>query len=425
MRFQRGAHMDQRLSRRRFLGEASKWTGASLLSGMAGEAFGSLVHTAFRAAPRPISAGQTRAASALHIGAHGMIVYSEEYITREMPVALLDSWITPTEHFFVRNNEHMPEIKLADWKLSITGEVARPLTLTMKELGRFGPRSVTNTLECAGNGRAFFQPRIGGVPWSRGGVGNAVFGGPSLGFLLRLARVKSTARHVALRGVALRSPYPPFVRSIPIEKALDPDTIVATEMNGLPLTPEHGYPARALVPGWIGSASIKWLTEVRVLTREFEGFFMDSAYRLPAPSGPAAGVNANSSLEARRGSVITLLPVKSIIAGPADGSMIDPTAATVRIGGAAWAGNSAIARVQISTDGGNSWQPAAFGSERARYAWRLWSFDWKPPLEGEYVILSRATDNQGRTQPLEMPWNPGGYVWNAADRVRVTVGRRA
>jgi len=206
-----------------------------------------------------------------------------------------------------------------------------------------------------------------------------------------------------------------------MDKALDPDTIVATEMNGSPLTPEHGYPARALVPGWIGSASIKWLTEVRVLTHQFEGYFMDSAYRLPAQSGEAGGANASNPARAERGSVITSLPIKSIIAAPEDGSHIDSTT-PVRIFGAAWAGSSTVARVEISTDAGQSWQLAALGSERARYAWRFWNFEWYPREEGTYVILSRATDSRRRSQPLEMAWNPGGYLWNAADRVRVTVG---
>jgi DMSO/TMAO reductase YedYZ molybdopterin-dependent catalytic subunit len=415
--------MDHGFTRRRFLAKGTEWLGASTLAALAEKSLAALPPAFSRAAANGTLNPQIRAGSSLPADAHGMIVYSEEYVTREMPVSLLGSWITPTEHFFVRNNERMPQIDLAGWKLSITGEVARPLLLTMDELLKMESRSVTNTLECAGNGRAFFQPRIRGIPWSRGGVGNALFRGPSLGALLHRAEAKNSARHVAFLGARSPSPDPPFVRSIPIDKALDPDTIVATEMNGGALTPEHGYPARALVPGWIGSASIKWLTEIRVLTNELQGYFMDSAYRLPARSVRA---NATASAEAQRGSVITSLPVKSIIAAPADGSSIDlreAAAEPVRIFGAAWAGDSAVARVEVSTDGGKLWQPAALGSERARYAWRLWDFPWKPPGAGDYVILSRATDNRGRSQPLEMQWNPGGYLWNAADRVRVTVGK--
>jgi len=422
--------MDYGLTRRRFLTKGTEWLGASVLADWAEEMLGALTPASLRAAANGRLSRQVRGGSGIPTDAHGMIVYSEEYVTREMPVSLLDSWITPTEHFFVRNNEHMPQIDLAEWKLTITGEVARPLTLTMDELLKMESRSVTNTLECAGNGRAFFQPRIRGVPWSRGGVGNAVFRGLSLGALLQRAGAKSSARHVAFIGARLPSPDSPFMRSIPIGKALDPDTIVAIDMNGAPLTPEHGYPARALVPGWIGSASIKWLTEIRVLTRELEGYFMDSAYRLPARSAEADRANASASAAAQRGSVITSLPLKSIIAAPVDGSTINivadgPSAEPVRIFGAAWAGESNVARVEVSTDAGKSWQPAALGAERARYAWRLWDFPWKPLEAGSYVILSHAIDNRGRTQPLEMQWNPGGYIWNAADRIRVNVANRA
>lgn len=412
--------MDYRFTRREFLANLTKVTSAWLFEGMAGGTHAALIPASLRSAPSAALKRQIGAGSSPRTDARGMIVYSEDYVTRETPASLLDSWITPTEHFFVRNNEHMPRIKLADWRLSITGEVARPLTLTMADLSKIEPRSVTNTLECAGNGRAFFQPRIRGIPWTRGGVGNVVFGGPSLGFLLRFAGAKNTARHVAFRGAALKSPYPPFMRSIPMEKALDPDTIIAMEMNGAPLTPEHGYPARALVPGWIGSASIKWLTEIRVLPHQLEGYFMDSAYRLPAPGGESTESGA-ASAEAQRGWVITSLPVKSIITTPTDGSTIEG-AAPVRISGAAWAGGATVARVEVSTDGGQSWGTARFGSERARFSWRLWDFEWRPPAEGTYTIFSRATDSRGRSQPLEVPWNPGGYLWNAVDRVRVNVG---
>ena len=417
--------MAYRLTRRSFLANGTQWVGASMLTGLAQEAFGNLRLTSSRAGQSGAATTHILTGSRLSTDAHGMIVYSEEYITREMPVSFFDSWITPTEHFFVRNNEHMPQIEPSEWKLSITGEVGRPMTLNMEDLLKLEPRSVTNTLECAGNGRAFFQPRIGGVPWSRGGVGNAVFRGPSLRALLRLAEAKETARHVAFRGTALESSDPKFMRSIPMEKALDPDTIVATEMNGSPLSPEHGYPARALVPGWIGSASIKWLTEIRVLQKQLDGFYMDSAYRLPVHFAEAAAADARIPAEARRGTVITSLPIKSIIAAPADGSTVRSTAVTVRVFGAAWGGASTVARVEISTDDGKSWQSAALGSQHTRYAWRLWNFDWNPPTEGNYVILSRATDDRGRSQPLKTQWNPGGYLWNALDRVRVSVGNGA
>jgi DMSO/TMAO reductase YedYZ molybdopterin-dependent catalytic subunit len=178
-----------------------------------------------------------------------------------------------------------------------------------------------------------------------------------------------------------------------------------------------------LVPGWIGSASIKWLTEIRVMTHAFEGYYMDSAYRLPSRAGASGANEPADSAAVQRGSVITSLPVKSVIAMPADGSTIQAALQPARVSGAAWAGTATVARVDISTDGGTSWQPAALGAEHARYAWRLWDFEWKPPREGTYVILSRATDSRGRRQPMEMQWNPEGYLWNAVDRVRVNVAK--
>lgn len=413
-------------TRRGFLAQGMYLAGASAFAGLLDEALrASGTSSVLRMAGELSAQGPSGAApNAQGPNSQGMIVYSEEYITREMPMPLLKSWITPTEHFFVRNNEHLPEINVVDWRLSVTGEVARPLTLTMEELAKVEARSVTNTLECAGNGRAFFQPRIRAVPWTRGGVGNAVFKGPPLEALLRLAGAKSGSRHVAFRGIALPSRDPQFIRSIPIDKAMDADTIVATHMNGLPLAPEHGYPARALVPGWIGSASIKWLTEIRVMTHEFEGYYMDSAYRLPSHEGASGAKEPADSAAAQRGSVITTLPVKSVIAMPADGSTIPIGAPQpARVSGAAWAGTATVARVDISTDGGASWRPAALGAEHARYAWRLWDFEWKPPRQGTYVILSRATDSRGRRQPMEMRWNPEGYLWNAVDRVRVNVAK--
>jgi sulfite oxidase len=350
--------------------------------------------------------------------AERMIVYSEEYVTKETPVSLLNSWITPVERFFVRNNLLMPRFNLNDWRLKVTGEVAHPLELNFAQFAKLDTRQVTNTLECAGNGRAFFRPSVGGVPWTRGGVGNATFSGPPLAALLRQAGLKSSARHVAFRGVDV----PPggaeqFIRSIPIDKAMDADTVLAQEMNGAPLTAEHGYPVRALVPGWIGSASIKWLTEIRVLTHEFQGYYMNAAYRLPKTRATPSASEGGGQMAA-----ITSLPLKSIIVQPVEGLRIALGGPLpVRIAGAAWAGEASVARVEVSSDGGRQWNRGALGPHRARYAWRLWNFDWKPTAVGKYVVMSRAVDEHGKTQPLETPWNAQGYLWNAVDRVGIQV----
>ncbi|HZQ90945.1 MAG TPA: molybdopterin-dependent oxidoreductase [Terriglobales bacterium] len=349
-------------------------------------------------------------------GKERLIVNSLRYFDLEAPASALTTFITPVPLFFVRNHVSEPfAFDLDAWRLNIVGEVERPVSLTMRDLVRMEAASVTNTLECAGNGRAFFGPHVPGIQWKRGAVGTARFTGPRLKDVLARAGLKSTAKHVAFKG--LEEPpgrVPQFIRSIPIEKALDSGTLVALHMNGAPLLKHHGFPARALVPGWIGAASVKWLTEVRVLDREFEGNFMKPGYRLPAsPLAPGGEVNPDQT------AAITRLNVKSLITHPAEGARIPAQAA--RIAGMAWAGEAEVVRVEISTDGGASWSNARLGAERARYAWRMWEFAWKPPRAGEYTILSRATDSDGRTQPAAGAWNPSGYLWNGYDRVRVNV----
>jgi sulfite oxidase len=194
-------------------------------------------------------------------GKDGMIMRSYRFLDLEMPVEYANSWITPVPHFFVRNHMHPPStLHESTWKLTISGEVEKPLTLTLADLHKLEVHSVTNALECAGNGRGLQAPHVPGIQWQKGAVGNAKFSGPPLHQLLSQAGVKPSAKHVAfVRLDEVPGKVPPFVRSIPIEKAMDADTLVATEMNGSTLTKHHGFPARALVPGWIGAASCKWL----------------------------------------------------------------------------------------------------------------------------------------------------------------------
>jgi len=206
---------------------------------------------------------------------------------------------------------------------------------------------------------------------------------------------------------------PPFIRSIPIEKALDADTLIATHMNGIPLSKHHGFPARALVPGWIGAASCKWLTEIKILESEFVGNFMSPGYRFPnQPGKPGEAIKPEDTHP------LTALNVKSVIAGPGDGDSIKP--GKISVDGAAWAGEADIVKVEVSTDAGASWSPAKLGHQQARYAWRLWHYEWRAS-KGDYAVMSRASDSQGRTQPPTPVWNPSGYLNNAIDQVRIHV----
>jgi sulfite oxidase len=256
---------------------------------------------------------------------------------------------------------------------------------------------------------------VPGIQWQKGAVGNTRFSGPRLRDLLQRAGVKSSGKHVMFRGLdEVPGKVPPFIRSIPIEKAMDPDTLVATEMNALPLEKHHGFPARALVPGWIGAASCKWLTEIKVLDKEFEGNFMNPGYRLPnQPVAPGGAVNPVDTHP------ITSLNVKSIITTPTDGASLRNR--LVRVQGMAWAGEATVVKVEVSTDSGASWDQAQLGEKQARYAWRMWSYSWKAFKTGEYTVTSRATDSQGRVQPETAVWNPSGYLYNAIDKVKFNV----
>ena len=393
-------------SRRNFLMQMS---GAALASG---------------AAPPLLSLFLSRAASAQNgpiavPGEDGMIVRSYRFVDLETPVEYFNTWLTPVPHFFVRNHMHEPSELSAnpgnsDWRLSVGGEVDKPITLTFPELSKFETHSVVNTLECAGNGRSLQRPQVPGVQWGKGAVSTARFSGPRLRDVLQRAGIKPTGKHVMFRGLdEVPGKVPPFIRSIPIEKALDSDTLVAMQMNGAPLTKHHGFPARALVPGWIGAASCKWLTEIKILESEFVGNFMSPGYRFPnQPVKPGDAVKPEDTHP------LTALNVKSVISGPIDGAKLKPGKVAVR--GAAWAGEADIVKVEVSTDGGTSWNPAAFGHDQAHYAWRLWTYDFKTK-GGDYTILSRATDSLGRTQPSTPVWNPSGYLYNAADQVKIHV----
>lgn len=349
-------------------------------------------------------------------GEEGMIVRSARFLDLETPPEFLTSWITPVPRFFVRNHMHEPSTLDADsWRVTISGEVEKPLSLSLADLNRLEKHSVTNTLECAGNGRALQQPPVPGVQWQKGAVGNARFAGPRLRDLLQRAGVKPAAKHVMFHGLdEVPGKVPPFIRSIPLQKATDSDTLIATHMNDAPLAKHHGFPARSLVPGWIGAASCKWLSEIRVLDQEFDGNFMKPGYRFPnQPGKPGDPVNPADT------HVMTALNVKSIIATPADGSTLKSR--SVHIQGVAWAGEADVARVEISTDSGATWKPAQLGHAQSKYAWRLWTYAWKAPKAGDYTFRARATDTQGRTQPETAVWNPSGYLYNAIDQVRIHV----
>jgi len=356
------------------------------------------------------------ASQALVPGKEKLIIRSLRFYDLETPAYLLESWITPVNLFFVRNHMSEPtEFDAASYPLKVSGEVENPLQLTLAELRNMGHATVANTLECAGNGRAFYQPHVPGVQWELGAVGNAQWTGPRLKDVLTRAVVKSSGKFVAFFGLdEPPSKVPKFVRGIPIEKAMDADTLLALQMNGATLTKHHGYPVRALTPGWIGAASCKWLAEIRVLDKEYEGNFMKPGYRMPVNPVTKGGDIIGDTTP------ITGLNVKSLITHPQDGMKVKASHA-VQISGVAWAGEADITAVEISEDAGRTWQQTQLGRDQSKYAWRLWQYVWRPAQPGEYTLMARASDNKGRTQPDDPRWNPSGYLWNGIQRVRVHV----
>src|SRR5579863_5954463 len=346
-----------------------------------------------------------------------MTVRSQRPEDLEMPLDGFHECITPVDRFFVRCHTYLPEpAKLADWTLKLDGVVNQPLTLSMDDLKKFPRVEMVAVLECAGNGRSFYQPHVAGTQWAFGSVGNGRWTGVRLRDVLQKAGIQGAAKEVLFTGADVPlGKMSDFQRSIPTAKALHPDTLLAYEMNGQTLPVEHGFPLRVISPGWASDSWVKWLQHIEVLDREFEGFWMKTAYRHPPrPVAPGTAVDASQMVP------VTDLKVKSVIAAPSGWAKPGP----VRIRGAAWSNSSPVVGVQVSTDGGQTWKPARLGGPQTKYGWRLWQHDWKA-AEGQYTLISRATNMAGQMQPLAEQWNPNGYLWNVAQPVAVTISAQA
>ena len=348
---------------------------------------------------------------------HAMIVRQAEPVNLEMPFGALDDFVTRTEDFFVRCHFPIPEIARDRWRLRVDGQVGQSLDLSLAALRALPAVSVMATLECAGNGRVFLSPRVPGAQWERGAVGNAEWTGVPLKSVLERAGVKAAANEVILvgsdRGEIDTAPRPGgtlrYARSVPLGKAND-DVVLAWAMNGAELTPAHGFPLRAIVPGWYGMASVKWLSEIVVTDRPFQGYYqsVDYAYWSRA--------NGEPSLVP-----ITELQVKAQIARPSPWEIV-PRGQAYRIRGAAWSSAAAITRVEISTDGGAHWTDARLGDRVERHAWRWWEYDWTvPSAPGRTRLMVRAHDEKGRVQPMHRDPDRGGYIINEVIGIEVTV----
>ena len=322
----------------------------------------------------------------------------------EFDLSLLDECVTPNDLFFVR--EHFPAVSVAaeTWNLEFTGAVANPFAISYEELLQQPRQTLSATLECAEN------PAGGGL------VSHAEWVGASLGKLLEKAQPSAGARLVRLHGLdGEPGGGTSYIRSLPFEKAMHPHTLLAHRMNGARLPREHGFPLRAIVPGWYGMDSVKWLRLVEVLNEADESPTLGAGYVRQVRSFLSG---------TRRDGLVREMLVKSAFTRPMDGAILRGRRFVAR--GAAWAGESRVRGVEVSTDGGGTWQTARLSAsgcpEPGPYAWLLWEYDWKIPGPGKYVLVVRATDDKGRVQPAERPSERvDPYEWNAWQRINVIV----
>lgn len=327
----------------------------------------------------------------------GLIIREKEPENLESPASVLHTFITPTSQFYIRNHFKQPTVTLNTWALKVDGAVGRPLEIGYRDLVGMSSRTQVSMLECAGNGRVFLIPKENGAQWQSGGMGNAEWTGVPLSVILEKAGLKSNGVDVMFEGAdqgqIKEDPKSPgeihFARSLPVAKARDGDVLLAYKMNGADLSPAHGFPVRLIVPGWYGMASVKWLARVVVTDKPFDGFFQTLQYsHWERPNGTPTLLP------------VTEMHVKSSIISP----MLDEVVARntiYKVHGLAWAGESGIAQVEVSTDGGQNWSNALLTGPTARYAWRQWEYDWQPPAPGQYTLMARATDTRGRIQPME------------------------
>jgi DMSO/TMAO reductase YedYZ molybdopterin-dependent catalytic subunit len=338
------------------------------------------------------------------------------------PPAALQTPITPNELFYIRNHwKEPPRLDPATYRLELDGEIDRRLSLGLHEMLELPKKRLQVTLECCGNSpvpeywakqtRSIMEKVTG-----HGILSNAVWGGVSLALVLERAGVKSTAKEVVFTGadhgpdeVVGDPPEVTYQRALPVAKAMHPDTLLAYEMNGEALPVMHGSPLRLIVPGWYGMTSVKWLVGVSVIDHAFDGFYQRQRYMVM--NGPGADTFY---------SYLTEIKVKSIITNPMPGELVP--LGTYRVAGAAWSGEKEIVRVEISTDGGQTWHEAQL-SPRINYSWYRWEFRWQPPSAGSYILMSRATNNTGETQPMEFPnkWDGRSYGNNMVFRHPVEV----
>lgn len=330
----------------------------------------------------------------------------------EFPMLSQTDWVTPEPLFYVRNHLNYPNVDLEKWTLSIEGFVNQELKLSYSDLLSMRQVELPMTLECSGNKRSYFHPQAEGEQWNTGAISHAIWSGVPLRDVLQLAGIASETVEVAFEGldVGERPDLPglfSYGRSLPVDKALHPDVLLATSMNGHPIPFKHGYPVRLLVPGWYGMASVKWLHRIVAMNRPFRGPFQVIDYVFVyTPDDPIR-------------TPVSEMQINSAIAYPSDQEVLKH--GTHLVHGVAWSGPHPATAVEISTDNGKTWTSAQFLDPVVPYSWRRFHFKWDTPCPGTYHLQVKATDALGHSQPYEARWNEKGYVNNSIQQITVHV----
>ena len=349
-----------------------------------------------------------------------MILLTSRPPQLETPFQYFRELITPNEAVFVR--WHISQIPTSvntnEWRLKVGGNTEKELQLSLDDLRKFEKVTYTAVIQCSGNSRSLFDPRVPGGQWKNGAMGNVAWGGARLKDILNQAGIKAGSVDVSfdgLDGPPLPS-VPDFVKSLPLDKASEGDVIVAYEMNGKPLPMLNGFPARLIVPGWFATYWVKSLSAITVLPKQYEGFWMKSAYRIP--DDPCACVPPGTA--PKKTVPINRFDTRSFIVDPPDGAALRVNK-PVKIMGMAFSGGYGIRDVIVSFDNGRTWNETNLGKDLGKYAWRQWTYSWQPKKAGKYTLLIRATDSIGGSQPFEPLWNPAGFMRNNIEKIEVTV----
>ena len=331
----------------------------------------------------------------------------------ETPDSALDSWLTPNSVFYIRNHFPIPDISYprgTDWIVRIEGAVKNPGGLNFSDLLKFPKRALAVTMECAGNNRTDLTPAVPGNQFESGAVSTAIWTGIPLSEAIRSFETDDEVVELMFEGADSGEPESGkrsqhYQRSLPKKVALSTATKLAFEMNGDPISVEHGGPLRLIVPGWYGMASVKRIHKITALTRPHEGYFQSYKYMF------RSGENDERP--------VSVMQVKSLITSPPDGTALEGFSHC--IGGFAWSGNAEIDAVEVSTDKGTTWNPASFVGPSGNYSWRQWNFTWVNPDKGHHTIISRAKDKMGNIQPAKSNWNELGYEINGTKSICLNV----